>query len=330
MSNLTVYNKKILITGGMGFIGSYLVKQLIEHNEVTIVDFQEVMSSPLANFGLLNHPNLSINRLDITCSENLQKLSEDYDYIIHLAAILGVNKVACHPLQTMEVNGIGTLNMIRFASKQKNLDRFIFFSTSEIYGQNCSSANELGMAEVPLNGIRWNYSCSKLFGEYLLKAANVEMGIPFVIIRPFNVYGPYRKGANAMSILIQKALAGQEILINGDGTQSRAWCHVSDFVNGIVRSLVINQALGHSFNLGNDEQIISMYELAKNVVSLTHSPSRITILHNDTEEIFVRSPDLQKARDILGYCPKITLNQGIMDVADWLNGLIEEPQLRMA
>lgn len=315
---MNITNKKILISGGLGFIGSAIVKQLVEQNKITIIDNQHPANSPLAMQGLLGHPNISVKICSIDRFETMQEISQDFDYIIHLAAVLGVAKVIAKPLHTMEINGVGTMNMLRIAMSQKKLSRFMFFSTSEVYGLDCNDSREDSYAQIPLEGIRWNYSCSKVFGEYLVKSVAYEHGIPYVIIRPFNVYGPYRSGENAMSSIVSKALDNEDISITGDGSQVRAWCHINDFANGVVIALNSDKSVNQSFNIGNDTQVISMNDLTKSVVDTLGSKSKIKILGNKIEDIQNRSPNIDKARMLLDYNPQIDLEQGILSVANWI------------
>lgn len=318
-------SKKILVTGGLGFIGSYLTKQLLENgHSITIFDRQNPKENSLFDFGLCDHQNLKIHKVDLLHAGELENFDKNFDIIVHAAAILGVGHVSQFPLSTMNVNYSGTFNMVDFARKQKKLERFIFFSTSEIYGPENSYSVEEDDAVIPTLGMRWNYSSSKLLGEYLVKGAGKEFNLPYSIIRPFNVYGPFRQGSNAMTSLVRSALLGEPLILTGLGEQKRSWCYIDDFIYALERCIFEKQAVGQVFNIGNDENNISIYDLAEKIVKLTNSTSRIIRTGSIIDDVMERKPNITKARTLLNYNPKTDLECGIEKVVQWLSK-IEKP-----
>jgi UDP-glucose 4-epimerase len=246
------------------------------------------------------------------------RLKDDFDYIVHAAGVLGIKKVVEEPLLTADVNVFGTRNVLEFARTQKKLKRFLLFSTSEIYGQSAGLVSENDPAIIPNQGMRWVYASSKHFSEYLLKAFIKEYGLPGVIIRPFNVYGPFRKGGNAMTAIVQKALNGEDIYLSGDGTQMRAWCYIDDFIQGLYAALHKENIIGEAFNLGNPEQYLSIHQMSRLICKLLNSSSKIHITGSQEDDVLDRRPSIQNARECLGYDPKVDLQSGILEVANYL------------
>ncbi len=304
---------KILITGGLGFIGAFLAKHLLAQNhDVVLLDLEDSSTEIPLDGATVVRGNLLQDGI-------LDQLPTDFDHIIHTAGILGIKKVSQQPLLTADVNVFATRKVLDFSLKQKDLKRFIHFSTSEVYGKKADKVEESDPSIIPNCGTRWIYASSKHFSEYLLKAFMAEHNTPGVIIRPFNVYGPYRKGSNAMTTLIKKALTDEEITITGTGEQTRCWCYIEDFIRGVLATLECDTAVGEAFNLGNSQESISMHELANRICHVTDSKSTVRILHNEDDDVLERSPVVEKAQRILSYQPTTTLDQGIREVADWLS-----------
>jgi len=318
-NNSIIKSKKILITGGGGFIGSFLAKTLCQYqNRIVLLDACDPANSSAQEMGLLDQDNIEFIQANILNQLDVLKLPKDFDYIIHAAGILGIKKVCEYPLLTADVNVFGTRNVLELARQQKDLKRFILFSTSEVYGPHAEDVREEAPSVIPNVGMRWVYASSKQFSEYLLKAFIKEYAIPGVIIRPFNVYGPFRKGSNAFTTFVTRALANEEIIITGDGKQSRCWCYIDDFVQGIIQSLIKENIIGEAFNLGNSNESLSMFDLAQKICKLTNSQSTIRILGNKEEDVQDRQPNISKAKQLLDYQPQIDIETGITKVAEWL------------
>jgi nucleoside-diphosphate-sugar epimerase len=313
--------KRILITGGFGFIGAHLGAALAKRDFHVVlfdnaVDIRKDVSLAV---GLDKFPNVQRIPGSIMDINQLQALGEDFTYIIHAAGILGIKRVVEEPLLTMDVNIIGSRNVLEFGSTQQNLERFIQFSTSEVYGQNTDAMDEGGSSVIPLDGERWCYATSKLACEYFARSFISKTHLPGVIVRPFNVYGPYRYGSNAFTTLIQRALTGQVLKLSGNGQQTRSWCHINDFITGIQACLFAENIIGESFNLGNDQNNVSMLELSKFICNVLGSSSNIETDGVAGEDVEFRKPNIEKAKRLLAYLPCISLEEGIRDVAVWLN-----------
>ena len=216
-------NKKIFITGGAGFIANTLIQQLIEDNEITVYD--NFHRDTLTNSGYANHHNITIVKGDVLDLEHLTKSMKGAEVVIHAAGIAGIDTVIKSPVRTMQVNMIGTANALEAAHKNGVKEKFIDFSTSEIFGSMAFKSSEEDQAVAGSAGeARWTYAVSKLAGEHLAHAYYNQYGLPTVTVRPFNVYGPGQTGEGALQIFIKKALNNETIHIDGDGSQIRAWC----------------------------------------------------------------------------------------------------------
>lgn len=318
--NYPINGKKILITGGLGFIGAFLVRELVHYNnECFVIDSQNPVGSTADALQLLDLDNIHIIQENLLEDKVYQNLPVDFDYIIHAAGILGIKRVSEFPLLTADVNVFATRKILDFSCRQKRLTKFIHFSSSEVYGKKALQVNENDPSIIPNIGTRWIYASSKHFSEYLLKAFVWERGINGVIVRPFNVYGPYRMGSNAMTSIIKKAIMDEEIKITGNGKQSRCWCYIDDFIDGVIRCLDNKTISGQAFNIGNPSEPISMYELALSICRKTNSNSKIHILHDIDDDVMIRSPDISQARDLLGFEPRVTLDEGVQQVVNWLS-----------
>ena len=239
--------------------------------------------------------------------------------MIHAAAIAGIDTVIRDPVRTMRVNMIGTANVLQAAQEEGIDDRFVDFSTSEIFGPMAYEAGEEDHAVSGSAGeARWTYAVSKLAGEHLAKAYHAQYDLPTVTIRPFNVYGPGQTGEGAIQTFIKKALANEEIQIHGDGTQIRAWCYVDDFVECTMRCLSMPQAIGVSCNSFNARAVITILGLAEAVCRVLGSKSEITFAPALSADIAIRVPRVEKAQEILGFKARIDLDEGIARTAEWM------------
>lgn len=311
-----IQGKRVLITGGAGFIGAALAQKLVADNEVVLFDrgFEGSSASLSAAWG---HANLETREGDILDPASIADAVEGADVVVHLAAIVGVKNVLSRGRETIEVNFTGTSNLLK-ALEGRTLDRVVYFSTSEVFGMNSFRAGEETPASVgPVSEARWTYSIAKLAGEHLVTCYHRELDMPTVIVRPFNVFGPLRLGDHAMLRFILAALKGADLEVHGDGTQIRSWCHIDDFVDALLRCLSMPSAVGETFNIGNSRNTVTIYDLARRVVDLLDSTSRIRFEAIDFSDIDVRVPRLRKAEELLGYRPKVELDQAILDTASW-------------
>lgn len=310
---------RILITGGTGFIGTALTERLAVENEVIVFDHR-LSHTPWALKGHSDKDrgNVRVMLGDILDPRAVARAVKGVDAVIHLAAIVGVNKVRANPRQTIETNFLGTLGLVREAHRLPNLQRFVYFSTSEVFGISSFRVHECMATSIgPVQETRWSYSISKLAGEHLLQCYHREFGMPTVTIRPFNVFGPGRIGDHALLRFIVNALRGDEIIVHGTGDQIRSWCYVDDLVDGVIAALVRPEAMGEDFNLGNARNTLTIYDLARRVVLLTGSTSAIRLVDVDYADIDLRVPRAEKARRLLSFSPRVDMDEGIRRTAAW-------------
>ena len=309
--------KRVLITGGAGFIGSALAERLVDRNQVLLFDRTfEGQSAPHST--AWGHPNLRMQTGDILDPSAVAQAVEGMDVIVHLAAIVGVKSVLSRGRETIEVNFIGTSNLLKAVAHRTDLHRFVYFSTSEVFGMNSFRAGEDTPASIgSVDEARWTYSIAKLAGEHLVNTYHRELDLPTVIVRPFNVFGPLRLGDHAMLRFILSAMRGEDLEVHGDGTQIRSWCYIDDFVDALLRTIVLPQASGEAFNIGNPRNTLTIYELARRVIQRLDSPSKVRFEAIDFSDIDVRVPRLRKAEGLLGFHPQIELDEAIDRTARW-------------
>jgi UDP-glucose 4-epimerase len=311
-----IKGKNIFITGGAGFIGSVLSERLIEDNSITVYD--SFARDALSRSGLNGHKNLTIIRGDILEYGKLHKAIVGANIVIHAAAIAGIESTIRNPVETMRVNMLGTANALAAALEAGGVERFLDFSTSEVFGSRAYNVDEKTSAMTGAVGeARWTYAVSKLAGEHLANAYFRHYGLPVVTVRPFNVYGPGQVGEGAMHIFIRQALNHADINIYGDGSQIRAWCYVDDMVEGLLLAISRPEAIGESFNIGNARAVTTIYGLAQTVCRILFSKSKIIFHPPLSADIELRVPNLDKAKILLGYEAKIDLDEGIARTASW-------------
>lgn len=310
-----IEDKKIFITGGAGFIGSTLVGRLLQRNEVVVYD--NFSRDALKDKPFRHHRNLKVIEGDILCFKPLQEAMQGADYLIHCAAIAGIDTVIKKPVTTMRVNMIGSANVLEAAASLPKCERVLCFSTSEVFGQYGFRSTELDTTKIGKVGeTRWTYAVSKLAEEHLAISYFQERGLPTTIVRPFNIYGPGQVGEGALRTFIQRAIKDEPIEIHGDGTQIRAWCYVDDMVAGVLLALEHPKAVGESFNVGNVRAVTTIYGLANTVVRVLSSRSPIIFTRKEYTDVELRVPSVRKAQDLIGFEAKIDLEEGIRLTAE--------------
>ncbi len=308
--------KHIVITGGAGFIGSTLASRLANDNRITL--FDNLARNTIQHTGGAQHPNVSLVQGDILDPAAVKSAFTGADIVVHAAAIAGIDTVIKSPVKTMEVNMIGTANVLRAAQEAGVKDRVIEFSTSEVFGSMAYRVTEENQAVAGSAGeARWVYAVSKLAGEHLAHAYFREHGMPVVTLRPFNIYGPGQTGEGAIQIFIRKALRNEPISIYGDGSQIRAWCFVDDMVDALMLALERPEAIGESFNVGNARAVTTIFGLAEAVCRVLGSRSEIVFKPPLSADIELRIPETRKAAELLGFKAKVDLEEGIRRTADW-------------
>jgi len=312
---VSLQRKRICITGGAGFIGSHLAQRLVDDNEVVVYDNLHRNAIQFAH--LDKHPNLTFIKGDVMDPDATRRAIAGCHIVIHCAAIAGVYSVDRNAVTTMEVNMLGTNQVVR-AALATGVERFVEFSTSEVYGPFIHKGKEDDLTTIgPVGENRWVYAASKLASEHLSFAHYKEDGLPLVIVRPFNVYGPRQVGDGAIRGIILQALQHALITLYNDGTQIRAWCYVDDFVDGILRCAEAPQAIGHVFNVGNPQGTVTNFELSNMIIRLTNSKSTIVFKPHPGPEVDLRVPSIEKAQTMLGYTPTTSLEAGIGKTIPW-------------
>lgn len=318
--------RRVLVTGGGGFIGSALAESLVERNRVTLFD-RRFEGNSIALSRAWGHPNLRLVHGSVLDEEQLARAAAEHDTVVHLAAIVGVNNVRSRGRETIETNFTGTRNLLRALDGRDDLHRFLYFSTSEVAGMNAFRASEESPSTIgPVGEARWTYSIAKLAGEHLVHCYRIEKGLPTVTIRPFNVFGRLRTGDHAMLRFISAAQRGEPLEVHGDGTQIRSWCYIDDFVEALLRALALPAAVGETFNVGNARNTLTIYDLARRVTALLSSKSAIVFRKIDFSDIDVRVPRLDKAARLLGFRPRVELDAAILATAAWYERHPPQPE----
>jgi UDP-glucose 4-epimerase len=314
---------KAFITGGAGFVGSHLADRLLQQgHEVSVLD--NLSTGSIDNIShLKSQPGFSYVIDTVTNEPLLAEMIDRSDVVFHLAAAVGVKLIVEQPVHTIETNVHGTEVVLKHANKKKKL--VFIASTSEVYGKSSDVPFREGQDLVlgATEKHRWAYACSKLIDEFLALAYWKERKLPVVIVRLFNTVGPRQTGQYGMVLptFVRQALAGNPITVFGDGTQSRSFTYVGDVVDALTRLAQEPRAIGQVFNIGNVGEV-SMMELAEKVKAMTGSSSPIQIIPYDKayeagfEDMPRRVPDISKIRELIGYEPKLDLDQIIHSVIE--------------
>ena len=311
---------KYLVTGGAGFIGSHLCERLISRGEQAII-LDNYSTSSISNIGGFQQ-KVKVVEGNILNKSLVDELVAESDYVVHLAAALGVLNIVNKPLDSLRTNIQGTEVVLEAANKHNK--PILIASTSEIYGKN---------DKVPLNEeddrvighplkSRWSYSEAKAVDESLAYFYYLENKLPIRIVRFFNTVGPRQVGHYGMVLprFVSAAIKNEPLQVYGTGEQIRCFCHVEDAVRALLQVMDSDKSMGEVFNIGNNQQI-SILELAKRVIQITDSKSEIikipyTEAYPDGfEDMQRRVPDISKIKNVLGWSPQIGLDQTIKDIA---------------
>ena len=315
---------RALITGGAGFIGSHLAEALLnDGHEVDIID--NLSTGSIRNVGHLKpNPRFKYTIDTLTNEPLLAELIDRNDVIFHFAAAVGVKLIVEEPVHTIETNVHGTEVVLKHAGKKKK--KVVIASTSEVYGKSADvpfrEDADLVMGATVKH--RWAYACSKAIDEFLALAYYKERNLPVIIVRFFNTVGPRQTGQYGMVLpsFVRQALAGEPITVFGDGSQSRSFTYVGDVVACLMKLIGEPKAIGQVFNIGNREEV-TILRLAEIVKSRTGSSSPIEFVPYDKayeegfEDMPRRVPDLSKIRELVGYEPKVQLDEIITRVIEY-------------
>ncbi len=313
-----------LVTGGAGFIGSHLAEALLERGyRVTVLD--DLSTGRRENIkGLENDSNLEFVLDTVMDYDLVDSLVSRCEIVFHMAAAVGVKYVIENPLASLRINTKGTENVFEAANRHKR--KVVLASTSEVYGKN--EKDSLSEDEDRILGStfisRWGYSCTKAFDEFLALAYWREKRLPVVILRFFNTCGPRQTGEYGMVIprFVKAALLGHPLQVFGDGKQVRCFSCIEDVVEGTLALAEHPAAEGEIFNLGSTEEI-TIEELAKKIITMTNSSSTIQYIPYEQayergfEDLRRRVPDISKAKQLVDFQPKISLDGLLLRVIEY-------------
>jgi UDP-glucose 4-epimerase len=308
---------KALITGGAGFVGSHLAEALLARgDEVYVID--DLSTGSIENIEHLKARPGFHYAIDNMLNEPVTaELVDRVDVVFHLAAAVGVRLIVESPVNTIETNVHGTEMLLKLANKKKK--KVLVASTSEVYGKSTDVPfrEDADLVMGPTSKGRWSYACSKAIDEFLALAYHKEKRLPVVIVRLFNTVGPRQTGRYGMVIpnFIKQALLGHPLTVYGDGRQSRCFTYVSDVVGVLLKLASHPGAVGEVLNVGNDREEVTILELAERVKARTGSKSEIVTVPYDQayeegfEDMRRRVPDLTKVQALVGYEPKVHLDE---------------------
>ncbi|MGE3807997.1 MAG: NAD-dependent epimerase/dehydratase family protein [Gemmataceae bacterium] len=313
-----------LVTGGAGFLGSHLVEALLATGERVIV-LDDLSTGSLDNLArTASHPSLRIVEGSIADHALVSRLVAESDDVYHLAAAVGVKLVVDDPVRTATTNFGPTEHLLRILAGTKK--RIFFASTSEVYGKNPKSplSEEDDLVLGPTSKWRWIYACGKAMDEYLALGYHGRSGLRVIVGRFFNIVGPRQTGRYGMVVpsFIDQALAGQPLVVHGDGQQVRCFGHVSDAIRATLALMNHPAAEGKVFNIGSDKPI-SIRGLAELVQQEVNPQVPIEQVPYDAvfgagfEDIRQRVPDLTKIHQAVGYRPRYSVAEIVRDVTDW-------------
>lgn len=318
-------SKWVIITGGYGLIGSNLVKNLLKTTSFNLIIIDDLSSGRVENINNMtsqitqkNRIISIINKVENINIKSIKSHTNNVDYIFHFASRASPKDFYDYPIEIMMTNSVGTKNMLDIAVEYKA--KFILASTSEVYGDPLvHPQDEEYRGNVSPIGIRSCYDESKRFSEALVDAYQRKFNLKTIILRIFNTYGKELRINDGRVIpnFISNALKGDPLIINGDGSQTRSFCHVKDLIEVIIKIMTVDQAYGEVFNIGNPEEI-SINNLAQLVISITSSKSTIIFNEIDIFDPKKRLPSIKKIRKYVDWQPKISLEKGLTEIIKYL------------
>jgi UDP-glucuronate 4-epimerase len=310
----------ILVTGGAGFVGSHVAERLLTEGDgrlVVVDNFNDYYDPALkrANAAALAaNPRVAVAEADVNDLSAMQRLLAEHRVraIVHLAASPGVPASLRQPIANVSNNVLGLISLLE-AARQHSIERFVFASSSSIYGQGAAAPF---FEDAPLGIPLSPYAAAKRAGELLGLMYWQVHGVPFVALRLFNVYGPRLRPELALAVFTRAILAGQPVPLFGDGSIRRDFTHVSDICTGISAVLRAPAAVGQCINLGNDRPV-AIAELIRLVEQAAGRTANVERRLARPEDMPATHADLQKARRLLGYQPVVAIEQGVADYVQW-------------
>jgi UDP-glucose 4-epimerase len=323
MTAMNKERRRVLVTGGAGFIGSELVRQLSAMSaEVIVVD--NLVNGRRENLEGFLTKQIQLVQADVRDIKCMTDLLKNVDVVFHLAC-LGVRHSIHSPLESHEVNATATLQLLELA-KSAAIPRFVYVSTSEVYG----TARWVPMTEEHPTYPNTVYGASKLAGECYARAYHETYGYSTVVVRPFNTYGPrcHHEGDSGEVIpkFLLRCLAGRPMVIFGDGTQTRDFTYVEDTARGILSCGMTDAAVGQTINLGSSEEI-AISDLAHKVASLVGRPDD-AVIHEISRpgDVLRLYANANKARQLVGFKPRVSLLEGMAKLRDWYLAQNKSPE----
>ena len=313
-------NSTVLVTGGAGFIGSELTRQLAEqYKDVHVVD--NLVNGRRENLEGLLDKNVHLHTDDIRDNKRMRQLLEGVDIVFHLAC-LGVRHSIHSPMESHEVNATATLELLK-ASREIGVKRFVYVSSSEVYG----TAKWAPMTEEHPTFPMTVYGAAKLAGECYTRAFYRTYDYPTVVVRPFNSYGPrcHHEGDSGEVIpkFLLRSLAGEPMYIFGDGSQTRDFTYVSDTAGGIMLAGTSERALGQTINLGQGSEI-TIKQLAEEITELCgNDNARVEYVEDRPGDVLRLYADSSRAQELLNFFPRVELREGLQNLKAWY---AEQPQ----
>ncbi len=317
--------RRILVTGGAGFVGYHLARRLLEDpdTELTLADdlSRGVRDDELRT--LLSAERVSLVTGDLTRAESWERMGGGYDEVFHLAAVIGVRHVLQRPADVLRVNALSTLAMLDWLTAGGGA-KVVFSSTSEAYAWT-ETFHELPYPtpeDVPLSltdiaNPRSSYAGSKIFGELAVTHACTATETPFAIVRFHNVYGPRMGSDHVIPEVFARAMAGEDPLTVYSPTHRRAFCYVTDAIEATLAAMRSDRANSGTFNVGNDREEVAISDLAERIVARSGREVAIAPAVAANDPIQRRCPDITRARTVLGFEPQVTLDAGLDLTLDW-------------
>jgi dTDP-glucose 4,6-dehydratase len=309
--------RSVLITGGAGFIGSHLCQRLLCEN-YKVICLDNLITGSLENI----KPFLKDKdfRLEVCNVSNYIDIRDKIDYVLHCASLASPSDYLNFPIQTLKVGSLGTHNALGLAKQKKAV--FMLFSTSEVYGDPLvHPQNEEYWGHVNPVGVRGCYDESKRFAEAITMAYRRVHKLDTKIVRIFNTYGPKMRHNDGRVVpnFINQALRNRPLTVYGRGKQTRSFCYIADLIDGLLRLMVSSE--NNPVNLGNPDEFTIM-QLVKLVLKLTGSKSKIIFKKLPQDDPQKRRPDISRAKEILNWQPKVSLNEGLRRTISWFRDKI--------
>jgi nucleoside-diphosphate-sugar epimerase len=316
---------RVLLTGAAGFIGLGVLKALVSarHSVVTVDNLSRGVNDEEYK-RVIAEPNVTPKILDLADADSWNSLEGQFDRVIHLAAINGTKHFYERPFEVMSTNTQIVTNLIKWHHKTNSQARIVFTSSSEAYAgvpdTPIPTPENVTLGVDNIENPRWSYGISKIAGEALIRGYQTQHGCKFTIIRPHNVYGPRMGDDHVIPEFVQRIKSDDSPFKIFGGNNTRAFCYIDDFVDGLLLASESEKAENSTFNLGDDSEEISMTDLADRLFAIAGVSPLADVEAAPGGSVLRRCPDLTRAKEILGYSPKISFDQGLEITYNWYAG----------